>query len=207
MLFGISGSAGCGKTTVAKQVAEDLGILFRPTSITECARRHGFDPVAPMSLTQRVALQKHLLEDHLEMIDGETRPLIVDRTPIDMLGYMLGEMHMQSHQELPGDVLNQVAKYAADCLEATVKHYDQVFVLSPLANYEVSGKRPAENPAYQLHTHFLMLGGVMQISQRINGFAIINETDLQFRLDTVHDTLTARMDQIETEKRASAHIH
>lgn len=206
MLFGITGAAGTGKTTLAKQVAEDLDIKFQATSISECAKRHGFDAVAPMRLTDRIKLQYHLLEDHLEMIDGETRPLIVDRTPIDFIGYMLCEVTMHSHLLLEAEHVSLIENYVDMCQQAAIRHYDYIFVLGKLDGYEIAPTRPADNRAYQSHTQLVMIGALAQMDCAVN-YSILNTVDPTERRDHVHDTIIARMDAIDRERKSSAHIH
>jgi molybdopterin-guanine dinucleotide biosynthesis protein len=206
MLFGITGAAGTGKTTLAKRVAEDLGITYLSGSITEIAKRHGFDSVAPMSLQDRIRLQFKLLEDHVSMVAKAERPLIVDRTPIDLVGYMLAEIDMHSHMRLTSEEIVAIEEYVDLCLETTAKLYDYIFILGQLDHYEVKESRPADNRAYQTHTQLIMQGCMSRIYGRVN-FTIIRQQDLEARHELVFDTVVKRMDDISRERSSSAHIH
>lgn len=206
MLFGLSGSAGTGKTTLARRVADDLGITFMPTSITQSAKRHGFDAVAPMSVVKRLEMQMKLLEDHVSMVCKADRPLIVDRTPIDMAGYMLAEIGMHSHTFLQPEAIVAIEEYVDLCLETTVKLYDYIFILGQLDHYEIKETRPADNRAYQTHTQLIMQGCMSKLWGRIN-FMIVRQQPLEDRVEIVHDTIVKRMDDISRERASSAHIH
>jgi hypothetical protein len=206
MLYGISGASGTGKTTLAKRVAEDLGITYMPTSITECAKKHGFDAVGMLTLPKRLELQLHLLEDHVEMICQAERPLIVDRTPIDMIGYMLAELDMHSHHRLTDKEIGQVEDYVNLCSDMTLKLYDYVFIVGQLDNYDVSATRPADNRAYQTHSQMIMLGALFRLSGQVS-FAHVPMQDLDRRCEFVHDTIVGRLDAIGKERRSSLHIH
>ncbi|OWZ90440.1 hypothetical protein B9J07_28040 [Sinorhizobium sp. LM21] len=206
MLYGLTGSSGTGKTTLGKRVADELGIAYMSGSITEIAKRHGYDPVAPMSLQDRIKLQFALLEDHVTMIAKAERPLIVDRTPIDFVGYILGEIDMHSHMRLSTEEIVAIEEYVDLCLETTVKLYDYVFVLGQLDHYEIKETRPADNRAYQTHTQLIMQGCMSRLHGRLN-YMIVRQSDLEARVETIHDTLVHRMDDICKERASSAHIH
>lgn len=206
MLFGLTGSAGTGKTTLAKRVAEDLGIEYMPASVSETAKKHGFNSVGVLNLQDRIKLQEKLLEDHVEMVCRADRPLIVDRTPIDFVGYMMGELDMHSHMRLTPEEIAWVEDYKRLCLETTVKLYDYVFILSQLDSYEIKETRPADNRAYQTHTQLIMQGCTSEIHGRLN-YMVIRNQDLHTREEILHNTLVQRMDDISKERASSAHIH
>jgi len=206
MLYGLTGSSGTGKTTLGKAVAESLGIEFRPTSITECARRHGFNAVGVLPLTDRLALQNHLLEDHIEMLAEAPRPLIVDRTPIDFIGYLMAEFDMHSHMRASPEELVAADDYVQRCLTATLRYYDHVFILGQLDFYEEAATRPADNRAYQTHSQLIMEGALFKLSGRVS-YSAIYKNDFEARETFVHDTIVARLDEIEKERRSAAHIN
>lgn len=156
MIYGLIGASGTGKTTLAKMVADTLSILYQPSSITECAKKHGFDAVGSLSLEKRMELQWHLLNDHVEMIEKTERPMITDRTPVDMAAYAMAEFTMQSHQSASDKILADAESYVSHCLRAAERHFEMLFVLGRLNVYEVSETRPALNPAYQRHTDLIM---------------------------------------------------
>lgn len=206
MLFGISGSSGSGKTSLARRLSEDLGIEYRSASITSSGKRHGFDPVGILTLDERVALQYHLLSDHIELLEASPRPLIIDRTPIDMIAYLMGEFHMHSHMVTDERTLQAAAEYVSKAIEVTVRYYDQVFLLSPLPTYEEMRTRPATNPAYQIHTHLLMSGAMTLLRDRVSYFTV-NTPDLEKRVAGLSDIIIERLDDIEKERRSAKHIH
>lgn len=206
MLFGISGASGTGKTTLAKRIAEELGITYMPTSITECARKHGFTAVSSLSMRDRLTLQMKLLEDHVTMITEAQRPLIVDRTPVDMIAYMMCEVEMMSHTRMTPEVTTAVDEYVTLCLETTAKLYDSIFVLEQLDHYEIKATRPPENRAYQTHTSLVMVGALNRLGGRVN-CTLVRQADLNLRTEYVSDFIVGRMDEISRERATSAHIH
>lgn len=206
MLFGLIGSSGVGKTTLATKISENLGIEYVSASITQSARRHGFNSVGVLTLRERLDLQWHLLRDHVELINQTARPLIVDRTPVDMIGYLMAEFDMHSHMLTEPEDLIEADRYVTECLAVTLKHYDMVFTLGQLDKYEEVPTRPVDNRAYQTHSQLIMEGALSRLYGQIN-FARIGSTDLQQRLDAVEGMIVARMDEIETERKSSPFMH
>lgn len=202
MIYGISGASGTGKTTLAKAVAEDLDIHYQASSITECANKHGFNPVGHLPLPERMELQKHLLHDHVEMINQTKRPMITDRTPIDMIGYLMCEFHMQSHTECTDKLMVEAEQYVAECLRATNENYDHVFHLGQLHIYEVLDKRPAHNPAYSRHIDLVMKGALFDLRGDVKYSALAGQT-LDFRQSFVTEQIIRRLDALDAWRKTS----
>lgn len=206
MIYGLSGAAGVGKTTVGTLVADSLDITFLKTSITESAGRHGYNAVDNLPLPQRIDLQEKLLEDHIEMLLQAERPAILDRTPIDMIGYMMGEVYMNSHEAMSPEHIHRISAFALKCMWVTKCHYDFIFHLAPLPFYEQAQTRPAENSAYQKHTDLIMRGALSEMDNQIS-HAILNTTDLNERQEFIHDTIVQRIDQLEALRKIHPKIH
>ncbi|MGV1754768.1 AAA family ATPase [Agrobacterium sp. CG674] len=206
MLYGIAGSSGTGKTTLAKAVAESLGITYIPTSITESANRHGFNPVGFLSIQDRLKMQWHLLQDHIELITATPGPCITDRTPIDFIGYMLCELDMQSHMRISAKDIQEIESYKDRCLKDVVRFYDHIFVATQLDDYEVANTRPADNRAYQSHSQLVMEGAIYSLTGQVN-FSVMRPQDRDVRETHVHDTIVKRLDAICTLRKSAAHIH
>lgn len=205
MLYGLVGAHRSGKTTLAKRIAEDLGIHLHLTSTTEVAQKYGFDPVAPMSLKDRIRMQLILLTEHCGQLDKLPRPLIVDRTPLDYMAYMLAEVGMVSHMTASPEILLLIDKFITACLNATRQHYDCLYYLDPLEEYVMEPGKPAENPAYQRHIALLIQGALYQLHGVVN-HVIIRSTDPEFRSEFIHDNIVERLDEIG-KMRASAPYH
>ena len=206
MLFGLVGASRTGKTTLAKAVAEDLSILYQPASITEMAKSHGFDAVAPMSLRDRVNLQFLLLEDYLDLLDRTARPAILDRTPIDMIGYLLAEFDMNSHLKVEQETLDSAAAYLDLCIQATERFFDTLVIVGPLENYVEEEGKPALNAAFQWHTQLVMEGAAQRVRRPTIVFRM-NRTDFEERREVLGDLLVQRMDAISQMRRSTPHIH
>lgn len=199
MLYGICGAHRSGKTTLAKALAEDLGIHFHETSTTQVAKQFGFDPVAPMSLRDRISMQIMLLGNHLEVINSLPRPLIVDRTPLDFMAYTLCEFGMQSAKETDPDVLAAAETFHGACMAATRMHYDRLYFLEPLSTYQVDNTKatPDPNRAFQIHYSLVMKGALQDLSEDVEHAVLVDE-DFEFRREWVHDSIVDRLNEISS---------
>lgn len=206
MIFGIAGSHRSGKTTLAKAVAEDLGIKFVSQSFGEAARRHGVDPVSPMTLLDRVRIQQTVLDEHIDLVRDTTEMIIVDRTPVDMLAYLLAEFHMQSHLAVPEPILDLVHQYKWLAIQSTGTYYDNLFVVQPLDTYAAEEGKPAINRAYQDHIQLLIDGACMSLESEVS-LNWINTGDFEERRAAMSGVIVKRLDELDAMRKSSAHIH
>lgn len=202
MLFGFVGAHRSGKTTLARRISEDTGIHFHETSTTKVCRELGYDPVAPMTLYDRAMMQAQLLDHHIETLKELPRPVIVDRTPIDMMAYTLAEFHMTSHMLADPAVLEGVNKLAETCLKATVNYFDFLYYFDPLPEYVIEDGKPAANPAYQQHIALLMRGGMQRLSGKVN-CVFVGTVSFDERMDYVCEHMCKRIDEISVMANAA----
>lgn len=205
MIIGLAGAHRTGKTTLAKIIAEELEIDFVSSSFGEAAKRHGYDAVADMTLTERIGMQIKVLHEHQNFLMANRKVVITDRTPIDMLAYTLAEVGMQSHTQVEASVLQAVEAYKQLCLALTSKFYKTVFVLGPLDHYAEEPGKPAFNTAFQSHIQLLIDGAACNLEGV--QLAFIETTDLAERREIVHDVVVETMNDMDLERRTAAHIH
>ncbi|SER28024.1 AAA domain-containing protein [Faunimonas pinastri] len=196
-MFGLIGAHRTGKTTLAKKVAEDLGIHFHETSTTKVMKELGYDAVADLPMAERITAQEKLLDRHIKDLQKLPRPCITDRTPLDMLAYALGELTMHNADS---ELAKRYAAYADRCLETTRLYYDTLVLLRPLPTYEEDPTKPPANRAYQTLIQLLIEGGVDQVGRDIEGTScLINTLDLGERTEACKQVLTDRMQEIARE--------
>jgi hypothetical protein len=198
MLFGFAGAHRSGKTTLAKAVAETLGIHFHPFGISEKAKLMGYNSVSDLPIEERIKLQEALLDMHLDEVDDLPRPCITDRTPLDMIGYMMAEVTMHNTTEAMGD---RIHKYMEQCLKATKTNFDMVIVTRPLPIFELDPKSPPPNLAYQWQHQLIVEGSAAQISDTVEVHTLIS-TDFKSRMSATCDTVVMRLESIKDEVAA-----
>ncbi len=202
MIFGLCGASATGKTTLATKVAERMGIHFFDGSFGKFAKALGIDPVAPMSIGERIDMQTHVLDAYLDALNNAPRPLITDRTPIDMIGYMLAEVTMHQKPEPAIDV------YVGQCLMATETFFDTVMVCRPLPFYAVSANRPPPNLAYQACVQYIIEGALETAD--IGNVKTLITADLEERIYGCVEEIGFRLEEIADEHRkamASGKLH
>lgn len=178
MLIGLSGASRSGKTTVMKAVAERLGIPFHATSTTKVLQRLSVDLSKPLTLRERLGIQIDVFSSFIEDTAAIRQPTILDRTPIDMLAYMLCEVGMASKEDLGEDGIEKVGRYAQLCREHTAANFGSIFVLRPLPSYEAASFKPDDNPAYHQHFQLVVEGTLASMDEATCPLtAVIKESD------------------------------
>jgi predicted ATPase len=200
MIYGIAGASGTGKTTLGSQVGDALSISFVRTSVTEMARKAGFEAVSRLTLPDRVRLQNSLLEQFEELLHGIKGPAILDRTPIDLIGYLGAEIHMHSHEILDIETLESLDGYFLRCQKLTAQCFDRVFVTSILPHYETAETRPDYNPAYQRHVHWLITGAAVGAESEINATLLLSG-NLHDRVTYVSQMISERLQEIDKSRK------
>ena len=168
MSFGFSGCHGSGKTTLARDLANILGLTLYETRTSEIAKSLGFNAVADLDPEDRMNLQELLLENFWEVTQKLPRPFISDRTPVDMLAYALGEMGGMNSDPQLGERLE---RYVECAIWVTQNTFLSVLITRPLPYYEVDSHRPPQNVGYQRKFQLLVEGAAFNLS-RINRFVL-----------------------------------
>lgn len=164
-MIGLMGAHGCGKTTLAGAVAEELGMLFCKTSIADVYKRLGKDPAVRMTFDERLDVQYRILgELGIEWSSYAGEKAIADRTPVDLIAYTLADL--DSYQELTVDQELRLELYLVKCAALLVKHFDKL-ILVPNAlpvSTDPEKVRAALTPSYRQKLEMLMRGWANQQS-------------------------------------------
>lgn len=206
MRYGLFGAHRSGKSTLAAAAAKVLGIEYLPIKTTEVAKRFGFNPVLPMTLSQRIDLQAILLDDFIKTVHQATGPFITDRTPLDHAAYLLTEINMRSGDQLDAAALQRCKDIYDAAIEVTSTTFEMVYYLQPLSTYEVDPTKPPENRIYQLHYEMVSLGILMQHSRRFN-WASIPAMDLEERTSVFCQSVASRIQSIQESRQSATHLH
>lgn len=198
MAFGFAGSHRSGKSTLAKLVAEDLKMGFHDASVSKIMREAGINAVGDVPIEARIEAQEFLLKRYLKDLQWAARPLITDRTPLDMIGYMLGEITMHNTDAAIGA---RVQSYVEECLGAAITHFDTIIVVRPLLTYVEDPDKPPMNRAYQSLVQFI-IEGAANLCEGALFVNTIDVEDLAVRRNASKDILTNRMAELAEESRA-----
>lgn len=199
-MFALIGAHRSGKTTTAKAVAERIGLHYHDAGVTRIMKEIDYNPVADLSIEDRLKAQKHLLMRYVEEIKAIKGAFITDRSPLDFIGYTLGEVTMHNTDLEMG---NAITDYIDACVRVANTHFDSLIVLRPLPFFTVDPTKPPPNLAYQELNQMIVEGA----TQRFNGPRYFFETtDLQERVDLVMGIISERMECYrQSNKQRSLH--
>jgi len=200
-MFGFAGAHRTGKTTLAKAVAERLGIRYYDASVSRIMMEKQIHSVSDLPILQRIEAQEYLLQRHLEDIAKLPRPCITDRTPLDFIGYMLGEITMHN---TPPEFHQRIGLYVDTCVAAVRMHYDTVILCRPLPVYEVDPTKPPENVAYQMKVQFLIEGASCCVKPTQVG--TLKTVDFNERLESSVKLVASQLNDIAAD-RANYSLH
>lgn len=202
MTFALVGAHRTGKSTLARRLSEDMGLHYHDASFGRIAKELGFAAVAPQDVAQRVVMQEQVLKRYEEELGDVARPFITDRTPLDMIGYMLGEVSM--HNGLAPELQDRIAVYAEHCIDATERHFDSLIVLRPLPVYTVEEGKPPPDRAYQQAVQMIIEGGAMQVMHKMPVF-VIRSSVMERRVEQAAAFVANRCDHMNVA-RARANL-
>lgn len=189
MILGLAGSHRSGKTTLARAVAARGGIAFYDGSFGRLARTLGYESVARMSIVERLTMQSRVLDLYEREIQLDAADRITDRTPLDMLAYLMAEVGM--HAGLEDAASRAVVAYRDRCIALTRDLFDDVFLLQALPVYVVADGKPSDDPAYQAHIQALIEGAIFA-SRGILPVTPIDTFSPEMRLAAVLNAMAAR---------------
>jgi nicotinamide riboside kinase len=158
MILGLAGTHRSGKSTLARDVAERAGIGYYDGSFGRLAKTLGYESVSKMDIAERLAMQHRVLDLYEREIRQDAGGRITDRTPLDMIAYLMAEVGM--HAGLDEAASRAVVAYRDRCIALTRELFDAVFLLQPLPVYVVADGKPSGDPAYQQHIQMLIEGAI-----------------------------------------------
>ncbi|QDH83398.1 AAA family ATPase [Achromobacter phage Motura] len=113
MILGYCGTHRSGKTTLAKAMADRLGLPFVGTSVSKCFADLGLHPANVNNAIDRQRVQDHILIT-LEDQWNEHSDFVTDRTPLDLMAYTLTSGHLlvddqwlEDYMELCGQLMRK----------------------------------------------------------------------------------------------------
>lgn len=198
MAFGIIGAHRSGKSTLAKRLCEDMGFQLFEASFGAIAKDLGWaSAVDKMTLAERMNMQEAVLNEYLDRLYHMERPFITDRTPLDMIGYTLGEVTMNGPMD---EILAlRINAYITRCIHVARSQFDAMIVLRPLPFYQVEPGKPQVNLAYQSAVQFIIEGAFERVNDQVEGL-VLTATDFEERVEAATDFLSKRCDILEIAK-------
>jgi hypothetical protein len=130
MKIGFSGSHRTGKTTLARSVAQELGVAMLETSVSSAPiwNQIHVSPSEQFTFAERLEVQHRLME-YLEKryANATEKNFIADRTPLDLLGYLFANV-----DNTCSDLWTESARSLIEKAYSLVtRHFDKIFLVQP----------------------------------------------------------------------------
>lgn len=168
MLIGLSGAHRTGKTTLAQAVSEATGFPFVKTGVSGMMSRLGYDPKGDLPFQDRLEVQEAILDgllsEYTSALKKHSGLIIVDRTPLDALGYLRSEILRTSSTP---EIDRRLDRYEDVVYESVNSIFAGLAFVQPgIPLVSEAGKAPA-NRHYQRHVSAVMLDAALDPRVRI----------------------------------------
>lgn len=199
MRYGLTGAHRSGKTTLAKEIAEQKNLPLVLTSSSAIFSKMGLSPQDNLTFKQRLEVQKQILADAKEKWDQHDS-FVTDRTPLDFIAYTLADI--SSGAELSKQDDWALLDYKQDCFDALIDHFDLVLHV-PLLDGKVEEGEGKANASWGHRIHIeLLLRSLCSDMQSSKPMLIGMGPDQQSR----EDRLDTALEVLELAQQAQSSI-
>lgn len=155
--LGFVGAHRTGKTTLATELAKETNVPFVKSDVSGVYKKHHMDPSLVYSPHETLFIQNKILDFHIELWENQTSYFITDRTPIDMLGYMLCNM--------PQDVITpsvdvEIQKYKDRCFNSAEKYFYLLLEVLPGIKIVEADLKASTMKSHIEHLSYVMAGSL-----------------------------------------------
>lgn len=166
MRLGFTGAHRSGKTTLANFAASEYGLTKIDSPAGKIVQGFGFDMgwdnrlafnrfEGNGSVVTGIDMQWEIYNSLLDSLSEAKDNYVSDRTPIDVAAYLMADATGYVGDEWARE---QTVLMAEQAIRDTERLFDVVILTPPLLYYLEEVGKPANNPAYQEHHHFLCRG-------------------------------------------------
>lgn len=182
-MFALAGSHRSGKTTLARALADRMGIEFLETKVGDVFADLGIDPKAPLPFDKRLDVQNEILKTlDAQYALRKGKIFIADRSPFDVMGYTQADITRDAIDPKHRDLVAGHYQYAQRIIAQNLL---AVMVLYPLPDQADAPGKAQACPYYMDHVYVTIKGMVETLSPHIRGLltATCQSYDLDERID------------------------
>ena len=180
-MIGISGAHRTGKTTICESLTK-RGIVFKPIEISKCSVWDDLGSESiQLTFAERLSVQEELF-NYLERKLMDIRAIcnndvniIVDRTPIDLIGYLLTNIDSTTSNLLK----NRTIKLIEECIAVTNYWFKGIIIVQPGIKVKTTDTKKGKtynSYVYQEALNSVILG---QLQNFHGSYLIIPKDELQ----------------------------
>lgn len=126
--FGLTGAHRTGKSTLARMVSEKYNIPFIQTQVAGIIKKLGYSANIHYNISTRIKIQHAVLEETVELWDKQQSTFITDRTPLDMVGYMIANA---TQDELTHEYDIEFQDYVSKCIFLSNQYFSNIIFVPP----------------------------------------------------------------------------
>jgi hypothetical protein len=154
--IGFCGAHRTGKTTAAIALSQMLNIPYLPIHTKNVFLRFHVKPEKNMDFRTRLEIQEEILAQACDIWRFAENPFICDRTPIDMMAYLLADIQGQT---LNTELEVRVSNYLKRCHAATTRFFSHLFLFpNGVIPLVFEDGKASLSDGYIEHIHALCVG-------------------------------------------------
>lgn len=155
MRIGLCGAHRTGKTTLAKAFADLKGFKFISAGVSGVFEELGIEPSSSLDVKTRLMVQNAILDRYEQQVAGQT-DFVIDRTPIDMIGYMLADLRQD---DFAGEGAS-IARYVQRCADVAKSTLDMATLLKPCIPVKHEPGKGLLDRQYIMGLHWVIAGAL-----------------------------------------------
>lgn len=155
MRIGLCGAHRTGKTTLARAFADRKGFKFINAGVSGVFAELGIDPSISLDVKARLMVQNAILDRYEQLISNETS-FVIDRTPIDMIGYMLADLRQDDFAEEGASI----ARYVQRCADLAKSTLDMAVLIKPCIPVKREPGKGLLDRQYIMGLHWVIAGAL-----------------------------------------------
>ena len=125
----LTGAHATGKSTIAREMADLLGLNFITSQASQVFEDYGIDPKETLPFETRLGVQSIILSRHSDAWDRANdsgAPFITDRSPIDFIVYLMNDSFVYEDEHY-----DQWMQFISDCLYEWKSSFQHTFLVTP----------------------------------------------------------------------------
>jgi predicted ATPase len=193
--IGLTGSHGCGKTTLAQACSERYKVHFLKSRASQVIIDAGYNPGLDYDFETRLMLQNMILDSAVEDYESQNgSSFISDRTPLDFLAYLMSDVRRNNVDELSDAFM----AYQKRCFDVINAYFCVVIVIQPGVQLIAREGKGTPNAAYIEHHNTLITGLSLNSSLKVQHTLIPRHVvDLGQRILGVNESVKIAFNSFE----------